>query len=162
MIPGTVAHQAPLPMRFPRQECWCGLLFPSPGDLPDHGIEPMSPALASGFYNFSFLWVKLSLPRWKPQNKRFQFLMRPCWAPNHPASTGLLVFCWCQQTGEHLGTVFPHTFISTRTVSWTTEIYVWLQPDLDPNTPPNKVREKRKTLHLENQITLGGKRVFLL
>ena len=33
-------------MGFPRQECWSGLSFPSPGDLPDPGIEPGSPALA--------------------------------------------------------------------------------------------------------------------
>ena len=33
-------------MRFPRQAYWCGLPFPSPGDLPDLGIEPVSPALA--------------------------------------------------------------------------------------------------------------------
>ena len=32
-------------MRFPRQECWSRLPFPSPGDLPNPGIEPMSPAL---------------------------------------------------------------------------------------------------------------------
>ena len=42
--PWTVAHQAPLSMGFPRQEYWSGLSFPSPGDLPDPGIEPMSPA----------------------------------------------------------------------------------------------------------------------
>ena len=45
MIPWTVAHQAPLPMGFPKQEFWRGLPFPSPGDLPDTGIEPGSPAL---------------------------------------------------------------------------------------------------------------------
>ena len=38
----TVAHQAPLSMRFPRQEYWSGLLFPSPGVLPDPGTEPLS------------------------------------------------------------------------------------------------------------------------
>jgi len=32
-------------MGFSRQECWSGLSFPSPGDLPDPGIEPRSPAL---------------------------------------------------------------------------------------------------------------------
>ena len=32
-------------MRFPRQEYWDGLPFPSPGDLPDPGIKPVSPAL---------------------------------------------------------------------------------------------------------------------
>ena len=43
--PWTVAHQAPLSMGFSRQEYWSGLPFPSPGDLPDPGIEPGSPAL---------------------------------------------------------------------------------------------------------------------
>ena len=41
----TVAYQAPPSMGFSRQECWNGLLFPSPGDLPDPGIEARSPAL---------------------------------------------------------------------------------------------------------------------
>ena len=42
--PWTVAYQAPLSMGFSRQEYWSGLPFPSPGDLPDPGIEPWSPA----------------------------------------------------------------------------------------------------------------------
>ena len=37
-------------MEFPRQEYWSKLPFPSPGDLPDPGIEPGSPALAGGFF----------------------------------------------------------------------------------------------------------------
>ena len=41
----TVAHQAPPSMGFSRQEYWSGLPFPSPGNLPDPGIEPRSPAL---------------------------------------------------------------------------------------------------------------------
>ena len=41
----TVAYQAPPSMGFSRQEFWSGLLFPSPGDLPDPRIEPRSPAL---------------------------------------------------------------------------------------------------------------------
>ena len=40
--PWTVAHQAPLSMGFSRQEYWSGLPFPSPGDLPNPGIEPAS------------------------------------------------------------------------------------------------------------------------
>ena len=40
----TVACQAPLSMGFSRQECWSGLPFPSPGDLPDPRIELRSPA----------------------------------------------------------------------------------------------------------------------
>ena len=43
--PWTVAYQAPPSMGFSRQECWSGLPFPSPGDLPDPGMEPGSPAL---------------------------------------------------------------------------------------------------------------------
>ena len=38
-------HQVPLSMGFSRQEYWSGLPFPSPGDLPDPGIEPISPTL---------------------------------------------------------------------------------------------------------------------
>ena len=45
--PWTVAYQAPLSMRFSRQEYWSGLPLLSPGDLPDPGIEPGSPALES-------------------------------------------------------------------------------------------------------------------
>ena len=43
--PWTLAHQAPPSMGFSRQEYWSGLPFPFPGDLPDPGIEPRSPAL---------------------------------------------------------------------------------------------------------------------
>ena len=43
--PWTVAYQAPLSMGFSRQEYWSGLPFPSPGDLPDPGIELGSPTL---------------------------------------------------------------------------------------------------------------------
>ena len=49
VIPWTVAHQVPLSMKFSRQEYWSGLpVFPSPGNLPDLGIEPRSPALQAG------------------------------------------------------------------------------------------------------------------
>ena len=50
VTPWTVAHQASLSMGFPRQEFWSGLPFPYPGDLPDLGIKPASPALAGGFF----------------------------------------------------------------------------------------------------------------
>ena len=48
--PWTAAHQAPLSMRFPRQEYWSGLPFPSPGNLPNPGIKPASPAMAGGLF----------------------------------------------------------------------------------------------------------------
>ena len=43
--PWTMVCQTPLSMGFSRQEYWSGLPFPSPGDFPDPGIEPRSPAL---------------------------------------------------------------------------------------------------------------------
>ena len=46
-IPWTVAHQVPLSMGFSRREYWSGLAFPSPGDLPDPGIKPVSLASAA-------------------------------------------------------------------------------------------------------------------
>ena len=59
MTPWTVAHQAPLPTGFSRQEHWSGLPCPPPGDLPDPGTEPvslMSPALAGGFFTITTTW----------------------------------------------------------------------------------------------------------
>ena len=50
--PWTEAQEAPLSMGFSRQEYWNGLPFPSPGDLPDPGMEPVSlvsPVLAGRF-----------------------------------------------------------------------------------------------------------------
>ena len=46
VIPWTVSRQAPLSVGFSRKEYWSGLPFPSPGALPNPGIEPVSPALA--------------------------------------------------------------------------------------------------------------------
>ena len=42
VTPWTVAHQVPVSMGFPRQVYWNGLSFPSPGDLPNPGMEPVS------------------------------------------------------------------------------------------------------------------------
>ena len=66
--PCTVACQAPLSMGFPRQGYWSGLPFPSPGDLPDPGIKPMSPALAGGFFTTE--------PPGKEESK--QLFLLPC------------------------------------------------------------------------------------
>ena len=49
VTPWTAARQAPLSMGSPRQEYWSGEPFPSPGDLPDPGIEPVCPALVGRF-----------------------------------------------------------------------------------------------------------------
>ena len=57
--PRSVAHQAPLSMGFPRQECWSGLPLPSPGGLPNAVLKPeslVSPALAGEFLTTSATW----------------------------------------------------------------------------------------------------------
>ena len=66
--PWTVAYQVPPSMEFSRQEYWSGLPFPSPGDLPDLGIEPRSLALwantlPSELPGKSLLWFVISLYR---------------------------------------------------------------------------------------------------
>ena len=64
LTPWTVAHQAPLSRGFSRQECWSGLPFHPPGDLPNSGTEPTSltlPALAGGSFTTSATWEALTL-----------------------------------------------------------------------------------------------------
>ena len=63
------------PPGFPRQEYWSGVTLPSPGDLPDPGIKPMSfmsPELASGFFTTSANWEVF----WFPQFSSVQSLSR--------------------------------------------------------------------------------------
>ena len=71
VTPWTIAHQGPLFIRFPRQEYWIGLLFPSPGDLPNSEIEPRSPALQMDslpteptlyFVKFKTIWHRSKVP----------------------------------------------------------------------------------------------------
>ena len=57
--PWTVTSQTPVSVGVSRQECWSGLPFPPPGDLPDSGTEPvslLSSALAAGFFTSSTTW----------------------------------------------------------------------------------------------------------
>ena len=72
-------HQAPLFMGFFRQEYWSGLRFPSPGDLPNPGMEPSSPALQAdslpsepqGKPNLKLSLLKMQLP-WNPIPRSFR------------------------------------------------------------------------------------------
>ena len=62
--PVNYSPRAPLSMRFPRQEYWRGVPFPSLGNLPNPGVEPtslMSPALADGFFTTSATWEALNV-----------------------------------------------------------------------------------------------------
>ena len=82
----TMAFQAPLSMGFSRQEYWSGLPLPPPGDIPNSGIEPTSPAspaLAGGFFT--------TAPPWKPSksveharcNRKRKNLERACLIRSH-------------------------------------------------------------------------------
>ena len=57
MTPRTIAHQAPLSMEFPRQECWSGWPSLSAGDLLDPGTEPRSLSLSSEWHIVSYMLV---------------------------------------------------------------------------------------------------------
>ena len=59
VTPWSIAHETPLIMKFPRQECWSWLPFPTPGDLPDPRVKPVSLvslALAGRFFTTSATW----------------------------------------------------------------------------------------------------------
>ena len=79
--PWTAAHQASLSTEFSRQEHGSGLLFPSPGELPNPGIEPTSPALIGRFFTTAppgKLWFIL--------RRREEPLSGPHEVPTHPES----------------------------------------------------------------------------
>ena len=71
--PWTIVYQAPQSMEFSRQEYWSGLPFPSPGDLPNPGIEPRSPVLQA--------YALLSEPPGKDRFKeiRYRLLSLRAW-----------------------------------------------------------------------------------
>ena len=76
--PMGVAHQAPLSVEFFRQENWNGLPFPSPGDLPDPGIKPGSPALAGGCFT---IWATREAPLQLAQKSSLEWCLSsqpPC------------------------------------------------------------------------------------
>ena len=101
----TVALQAPLSIRFPRQEHWSWLLLLSPGDLPDPATEAASPALAGGFFTAEPSgkpWIALNVfqngnfPSSSLENKRRFFSnlqdenLRKVWRPPSWASSECL------------------------------------------------------------------------
>ena len=83
----TATCQAPLSLGFSRQEYWSGLLFSSPGDLPDPGTEPRSPALHMDYL--------LSEPLGKPKNTGVDGLSLLQWIfPTQESNRGLLHYKW--------------------------------------------------------------------
>ena len=85
--PWTVAHQAPPSMEFSRQEYWSGLPFPSPGDLPNPGIEPGSPALQAD-----------TLPSELPGKPQTNQTTNQMWTQNKNSSDKQVYGNWFVQT----------------------------------------------------------------
>ena len=89
-------------MGFPRQEYWSGLPFPSPGDLPDPGIEPTSPAMPGKFFTTE--------PPGKPGGYRFRLRTQGlCHCP--PPAPDLLAGWFCRVLCGALP--FPSSYVHT-------------------------------------------------
>ena len=91
MTPWTVAHQAPLSMGFPREERWSGLPFPSPGDLPNPGIELGYPALVGALFTTESPGKPCKI--WKDTN---------CLVPGGQCVLQKHRFCFWQENGYAL------------------------------------------------------------
>ena len=93
--PWTVACQAPLPMEFSRQEHWSGLPFPSPGDLPDPGIEPALLHLLLWHVDSLLLAWMLFLVWFNfPKPLLFNFL-----ALGHEKYARIILYIFCSRSG---------------------------------------------------------------
>ena len=113
----TVAYQA-LSMVFSRQEQWSGLPFPSPGDLPDPGIEPVFPTMAGIFFTM------------EPPGK---FLLSTLLLPDHPDCIQLKLLCCCflnwHSVKNHSKPKYRFSFTSKRLF-----FFVTIQP-MSPSFP---------------------------
>ena len=145
----TIAHQAPLSMRFSRQEHWSGLPCPPAGDPPYPGTEsaslmsPASPALASGFFTTGATWES----SFRESSLSPESLIPPSWS-----SWGLFVFIFLDCPGVsdttesfHLGTLSTkplfhlflcsvplppdHFFLAFLSSSFPYGLWRWVFPD---------------------------------
>ena len=121
-------------MEFFRQEYWSGLLFPSPGDLPNPGVEPWSFALLANFYRLShqgspFIWLVAAM---------WDLLPRPGMEPGSPASEEWNPNNWT--TREVQGLVSWRSLLATD--HWPQFKRNWKQPH--PARRVLSLRENRK------------------
>ena len=124
----TIACQALLSMGFSRQEYWSGLPYPSPGNLPDLGIEPvflMSPTVAGGFYTTSTTW-KAQFPKCfllkkkSTMNSKQKEKEKICWFNNHyPSFPPFLRYCFICWPGERIrGIIFCVSYMPLWLLIW--------------------------------------------
>ena len=109
--PWTIACQVPLSMEFPRRKHWSGLPFPPPGDLPNPGIEPRSPALQVDS-------LPSELPG-KPKNTRVgsQSLLQGIFLTQE-LNQG---FLYCRRILYQIAKWQPHSSILAWKILWTEE-----------------------------------------
>ena len=98
-------------MGFPKQEYWSGLSFPSPQDLPDPGIKPLSPALAGGFFTTE-----------QPGNPYKGWEHAKCWWPCEISET--LKRCW-----------WKHETVQILWKQFGSFLKFWILPSEDPVIP---------------------------
>ena len=107
VTPWTVAYQAPPSMGFSRQECWSGLPFPSPGDLPDPGIQPQSPTLQAD-----------TLPSESPGNSKFLLLVYFMYQLNYISSVTQSCPTLCDSMDCSLSGSSVHGIFQARVLEW--------------------------------------------
>ena len=99
----TIAYHASPSMRFSKQECWSGLPFPSPGNLPNPGIEPGSPALQAD--------TLLSEPPGKPLYIHTHAYYALKWDSNNPYLIGMAwmnTYIFCVDTIYNICVILVH------------------------------------------------------
>ena len=89
--PWTVAHHAPMSVRFPRQEYWSGLSFPSPGDLAKPGFELAPPAAAAAAKSLQ------SCPTVRPHRRQPTRLPHPWDSPGKNTGVGCHFLLQCKK-----------------------------------------------------------------
>ena len=97
VTPWTVARQAPLSVEFSSQEYWIGLSFPTPGDLPNLGIEPESPPLQANslplhYLGSPFIFYNIHIFIFKHFDQLIQFFQSNCFCLRaaNPHSQGVI------------------------------------------------------------------------
>ena len=107
--PWTVACRAPLSMGFSRQEYWSGLPFPSPGDLPDPGIEPRSPGLQADSLPTELFLIR-SLSKWgkKKGHTEKTVKVKKCSYTLLLLIILILYFIHSGHAMQHVGSQFPN------------------------------------------------------
>jgi len=132
VTPWSVVHQTPLSRGFPKQEYWDELPFPSPGNLPKPGIEPVSPALQVdslplcrlGSPKLFVVVVRVlshvgdSLWPYGPQHS-----MPPCPSPSSGVCPSFMSF--------ELVMLSNHLILNPKLHSGPNSQYPWLWPDLE-------------------------------